>query len=67
MTRYYTVVKREEDGWFDQVGFTSKQEAREEVEYLRDDGVRRCDLKIIETDGSAADLIAALEVLNGGK
>ena len=63
-TAYYTVLERDEnDGLFyDVFGSYDKQEARDEMEYLKGDG-KKC--RLIKTGGTAQQLIDAIAKANG--
>lgn len=61
---YFTLLIRDEMGWHDECGFKTKKEATDERQFQNDMGIRKCDMTIIETDGTAAQLIAALERMN---
>lgn len=62
-TAYHTVLERDEnDGLFyDVFGSYDKQEARDEMEYLKGDG-KKC--RLVKTDGTAQSLIAAIKNAN---
>lgn len=66
---YYTLCKFDTDNgaWFDQFGDYSRDAVQEELETEREDGTPRKFLKIVTTDGSAAQLIAAVAKLNAGR
>lgn len=63
---YYTVLQRDADGtYYDVYGDYSRAACKREVEYLRhDSGLGANEFTIIETDGSATQLVTALEKIN---
>lgn len=65
-TPYYTVAQRDDDGtYYDVFGSYSRNECADEIEYLRHDtGLGAKAFVTIQTDGSASQLIKALEKLN---
>ena len=66
---YYTLCKFDTDNgaWFDEFGDYSRREVQDELDSEVDNGTPRKFLKIVTTDGSAAQLIAAVAKLNAGR
>jgi len=61
---YHTLCIREETGEFcDVFGSYDRKEIKSEIEFAYPD-TRKKDIRIISTDGTAAELIAALAELN---
>lgn len=61
---YHTLLIRDDSGEFcDVFGSYSKKEIREEIEFAYPD-TRKKDIRIITTNGTAAELIAALNEAN---
>lgn len=58
------VFDHDAQAWFDHYGFTTRQEAQEEIDGLRADGTRKKDIKLLITDGTSRDLISQLATLN---
>lgn len=66
---YHTlcVWDHESKAWFDEFGSYSLAEVKEELQGKVYDGLSRADLKIIQSDGSAADMIAKRDALPARK
>ena len=66
---YYTlcVYDYESQAWFDEFGSYRLSEVKEELQGQVYDGLFRADLKIIQSDGSAPDMIAKRDALPAPK
>lgn len=65
MKKYFIVLVRENDVWYMENGFTSKDEAKGEAECLRDH-YKAKDVKILTCDNKRNAIESAIKKLNEG-